>query len=155
MDIVKNIIDDGGGIYLRSVQSLKDKLFVPIYGVRIQDNIISNATREWPSYINVSFVRRDASDFGIGTIGVEIRNNFIKANRPNLSLINEESGTAEGYINMMRLEVEYKDPSNQTRLLGTIFQNNTCVDCDVGFKVRDGARGTVQDGDKSITSPLY
>ena len=155
VDIVKNIIDDGGGIYLRSVQSLKDKLFVPIYGLRIQDNIISNATREWPSYINVSFVRRDASDFGIGTIGVEIRNNFIKANRPNLSLINEESGTAEGYINMMRLEVEYKDPSNQTRLLGTIFQNNTCVDCDVGFKVRDGARGTVQDGDKSISSPLY
>ena len=54
---------------------------------------------------------------------------------------------------MMRVEGEYENRSNQTRLLGTIFQNNTCMNCDIGFKVRDGARGTVQDGNLSITSP--
>ena len=139
---------------MRSAQCVKEKSFLPIYGVRIQNNTISNASREWPSYINVAFVRRDATDFGIGTIAVEIRNNIIMANRPNLALATEESGVFEGYLNMMRVEGEYENQSNQTRLLGTIFQNNTCVDCDVGFKVRDGARGTVQDGNLSILSPI-
>ena len=137
---------------MRSAQCIKEKSFLPIYGVRIQNNAISNESREWPSYINVAFVRRDAADFGIGTIGVEIRNNIIRANRPNLVLISEESGGAEGFISMMRVEGEYENRSNQTRLLGTIFQNNTCMNCDIGFKVRDGARGTVQDGNLSITS---
>ena len=152
VDIINNIINEGGGIYLRSAQCIKEKSFLPIYGVRIQNNAISNESREWPSYINVAFVRRDAADFGIGTIGVEIRNNIIRANRPNLVLISEESGGAEGFISMMRVEGEYENRSNQTRLLGTIFQNNTCMNCDIGFKVRDGARGTVQDGNLSITS---
>src|SRR5450830_41975 len=152
VDIVDNMINEGGGIYLRSSQMLKDRLFVPIYGVRIANNTIVNTSREWPSYINVTFVRRDAKDFGIGTIGVEIRKNVIKANMPNLSLKNEESGGAEGYLNLMHVEAEYQDQSSQTRLLGTIFQNNTCVDCDIGFKVREGARGTVQDGNLIITS---
>jgi len=95
----------------------------------------------------------DAQDFGIGTIGLEVRENILKANRPNLSLTAEESGGAEGYLNMMHVEGEYQDQSNQTRLLGTIFQNNTCVDCDAGIKVREGARGTVQDGNSFIVSP--
>ena len=94
----------------------------------------------------------DAKDFGIGTIGVEVRENTIKANIPNLSLTKEESGGAEGYMNMMHVEAEYQDQSSQTRLLGTIFQKNTCIDCDVGIKVREGARGTVQDGNSVIAS---
>lgn len=153
VDIVSNIINEGGGIYLRSTQNLKERLFTPIYGVRIQNNRISNDSKEWQSYINVSFVRIGANDFGIGVIGVEVRNNFIKANRPNLILPSEEATWVEGYANLMRVEAEYENLSNQNRLLGTIFQNNICVDCDIGFKVRDGARGTVQDGNLSITSP--
>jgi len=153
VDIVGNTISEGGGIYLRSAQNTRDRLFVPIYEVRIANNTITNASREWPSYINVAFVRMDAQDFGIGTIGLEVRENILKANRPNLSLTAEESGGAEGYLNMMHVEGEYQDQSNQTRLLGTIFQNNTCVDCDAGIKVREGARGTVQDGNSFIVSP--
>jgi hypothetical protein len=153
VDIVGNTISEGGGIYLRSAQMLKNRLFVPIYGVRIANNTISNTSREWPSSINVTFIRADAQDFGIATIGVEVRKNTIKANRPNLSLTREESGGAEGYINLMRFEGETQGlEKNQTRLLGTIFQNNTCVDCDIGFKVREGARATVQDGNVTIDS---
>lgn len=153
IDVIGNKISEGGGIYLRSAQNIKNKLFVPIYGVRIAKNMITNTTGEWASYINVAFVRMDAKDFGIGTIGIEVRENTIKGNRPNVSLTTEESGGAEGYFNMMHVEAEYQDQSRQTRLLGTIFQNNTCIDCAVGFKVREGARGTVQDGNLSITSP--
>ena len=153
VDIIGNKIGEGGGIYLRSAQNVKNKLFTPIYGVRIAKNIITNTSREWPSYINVAFVRMDAKDFGIGTIGIEVRENTIKANRPNVSLTTEGSGGSEGYLNMMHVEAEYQNLSSQTRLLGTIFQNNTCVDCDIGFKVREGSRGTVQDGNLTITTP--
>lgn len=152
VDVVGNIISEGGGIYLRSAQNIKNKLFVPMYGVRIAKNIITNTSREWASYINIAFVRMDANDFGIGTIGVEVRENTIKANRPNVYSTTEESGGSEGYLNMMYVEAEYQNQSNQIRLLGTIFQKNTCVDCDVAFKVREGARGTVQDGNLIITT---
>jgi hypothetical protein len=153
VDVIGNKINEGGGIYLRSAQNVKNKLFVPIYGVRIAKNIITNTSREWPSYINIAFVRMDAKDFGIGTIGIEVRENTIRANNPNVSLKTEESGGAEGYLNMMHVEAEYQDQSSQTRLLGTIFQKNTCVDCDMSFKIREGARGTVQDENISINSP--
>jgi hypothetical protein len=154
VDIVGNVIHEGGGIYLRSAQNIKDRLFVPIYGVRIANNTIANATREWTSYINVTFVRMDASDFGIGTIGIEVRNNEIKANTPNLVLSREESGGVEGYLNRMRFEGQTQGQSkNQTRLLGTIFQNNQCIRCDIGVFVRDGAKGTVQDGNAVIAAP--
>jgi hypothetical protein len=146
VDIVGNQIGEGGGIYLRSAQRDKDRLFTPIYGVRIANNKISNTTRQWTSYLNVMFVRMDARDFGIGTIGVEVRGNTLVANRPNLSIATEENGGAEGYANLMRVEAEYGEQSTQTRLLGTIFQNNVCLNCDAGFRVREGARGTVQDG---------
>jgi hypothetical protein len=42
---------------------------------------------------------------------------------------------------------------NQTRLLGTIFQNNKCLSCEIGVIVRDGAKGTVQDGNAVIATP--
>lgn len=154
VDIVGNVIHEGGGIYLRSAQNIKDRLFVPIYGVRIANNTIANVTREWTSYINVTFVRMDASDFGIGTIGIEVRNNEIKANTPNLVLSREESGGVEGYLNLMRFEGQTQGQSKtQTRLLGTIFQNNQCIGCDIGVFVRDGAKGTVQDGNAMIAAP--
>ncbi len=152
VDVVGNIISEGGGIYLRSAQRLQDKLFVPMYGVRIANNIITNTSREWGSYINIAFVRMDANDFGIGTIGVEVRENTINANRPNLYSAGEDYSRSEGYLNMMYVEAEYQNQSNQTRLLGTIFQKNTCIDCDVAFIVRDGARGTVQDGNLVVTT---
>lgn len=147
VDIVDNSIADGGGIYLRSAQSLKRRLFVPLYGVRIANNSITNTTRQWLSNISVIFVRMDEQDFGIGTVGVEIRNNRLRANSPNLTLPKEESGTAEGFVNRVLTEGKTQGLSmNQTRLLGTIFQNNRCTGCEQGIIVRDGAKGTVLEG---------
>ncbi|WP_342617494.1 glycosyl hydrolase family 28-related protein [Rhodoferax sp. GW822-FHT02A01] len=147
IDIVSNVFVEGGGIYLRSAQNIKDRLFTPLYGVRIAGNTVTNTTGEWRSYISVLFVRMDEQDFGVGTIGVEVRDNMMRANTPNLTMPQEESGGAEGYVNRMHAEGPGQVQSlNQTRLLGTIFQNNTCVGCNIGVIVRDGAKGTVQDG---------
>lgn len=154
IDIVDNTMTEGGGVYLRSAQNLKGRLFVPMYGVRIAGNNITNTTKQWRSYISVMFVRMDEQDFGIGTVGVEVRNNTLQANTPNLTMPQEESGGAEGFINRMHAEGPTQALSKtQTRLLGTIFQNNKCVSCEVGVIVRDGAKGTVQDGNLVITEP--
>jgi hypothetical protein len=147
VDIVDNVISEGGGIYLRSAQNIQNRLFVPMYGVRIANNSITNTGKQWRSYVSVMFVRMDEQEFGIGTIGVEVRGNTLRANSPNLLMPQEESGGAEGFVNSMHAEGPTQVLSkNQTRLLGTIFQNNECINCATGFIVRDGARGTVQVG---------
>jgi hypothetical protein len=153
LDLVGNTFSEGGGIYLRSAQNLTRKLFVPMYGIRIANNCITNTTGQWLSSINVMFVRMDEPDFGIGAIGVEVRNNSLRANVPNL-LMPQESDDGEGFVNRMHGEGPAQALStDQTRLLGTIFQNNTCVGCEIGVIVRDGARGTVQDGNSIIAAP--
>jgi hypothetical protein len=154
VDIVGNTINEGGGIFLRSAQILKKRLFVPIVGVRIANNSITNTTKQWRSYISVMFVRTDEQDFGIGTIGVEVRNNTLQANSPNLTMPQQEPGEAEAFINRMHAEGPTQALSkNQTRLLGTIFQDNKCLGCEIGVIVRDGAKGTVQDGNTVIAAP--
>ena len=147
VDIINNSILQGGGIYLRSFQSFKDRQFLPIYGIRIAGNTITNTQSEWASYVTMRFVRTDAIDFGIGTIGVEVRENVITANEPNISLPQEEVADREGYTNRMHAEGETQAiAKNQTRLLGTIFQNNLCLRCRTPMLVREGAKATVLDG---------
>jgi hypothetical protein len=150
VDITANDITDGGGIYLRAGQKLKDKLFTPLYGVRVAGNTVHNQAGEWPAYIHLAFVREDEADFGLASIGVEIRDNTLQANQPNLSLSQEESGGVEGLVARTRFEGEAQGRSkDQMRLLGTIFQNNHCTACNVGVLVREGAVATVQDGNSN------
>jgi hypothetical protein len=147
VDIVANTIIEGGGIFLRSAQILKNQLFVPIYNVRIANNSVVNTTKQWPSYINIQFARTDEMDFGIGTIGIVVRDNTIQANSPNLPLLRTETGEIEGFSSRMQAEGPTQALSKyQTRLLGTIFQNNTCKGCGSDVIVRDGAKGTVLEG---------
>ena len=147
VDIIDNHISDGGGIYLRSAQNLHDGLFTPMYGVRVAGNQIVNTQGPWAAYVGLAFVRMDESDFGIGSTGVEIRHNLVQAQQPNVHLTQEEAGTQEGYSARMRAEGASQALSlQQTRLLGTIFQDNTCQGCDSAILVRNGAQATVQDG---------
>jgi hypothetical protein len=153
VDILGNQMEEGGGIYLRSAQNTQERLFTPMYGVRIANNTISNTTGEWRSYISVLFVRMDETAFGVGTTGVEIRANALRANTPNLTQPQEESGAAEGIVNRTHAEGPTQALSkDQTRLLGTIIQDNRCTGCNMGVIVRDGAKGTVQDGNANAAT---
>jgi hypothetical protein len=115
--------------------------------VRIARNNIINTTRQWPSYIHIQFVRTDEMEFGIGTVGIVVRDNIIQANSPNLPLLRTETGEIEGFSSRMQAEGPTQALSKyQTRLLGTIFQNNTCKGCASEVIVRDGAKGTVLEG---------
>ena len=150
VDIVDNRISEGGGIYLRSAQNLREQLFTPMYGIRIANNQISNTTGAWRSYISVMFVRMDEEEFGVGTTGIEVRNNELLANVPNLSQPQEEAGAAEGFVSRMHTEGPSQAKSlNQARLLGTVFQGNHCSGCSIGVVVREGARATVLEGNSN------
>jgi len=152
VDITGNTMLQGGGIYVRAFQAFKDRLFMPIYGVRIDGNTIINSDNEWASYIALRFVRIDATEFGIGTIGIEVRRNTLKANSPNISLPHEEVADREGFTNRMHAEGPTQAMAkDQTRLLGTIFQNNHCYNCDTALLIREGAKATVLDG--NVSSP--
>lgn len=147
VDILSNRITEGGGIYLRSTQNLKDRFFTPMFGIKVADNQIANSTGEWPSYIHLAFVRIDEADFGFGFTGVEVRGNTLQANRPTISLKEEESGGVEGLLVRTRFEGDSQGRSkNQGRMLGTIFQNNRCTGCSTEVLVREGALATVLDG---------
>ncbi len=144
VDVIGNDIREGGGIYLRSFQDLSKKHFMPIYNVRIAGNQVRNTTREWSSYINAVFVNADARAFGIANIGIEVRDNLIAANAPNLSSNWEEYAGVEGFMGMMRVEnYDRYEPLATPQQIGTIFQGNRCDGCDVAFRLGTGAGGTV------------
>ncbi len=149
--VVGNALSEGGGIYLRSYQKLATKSFMPQYNVLIAGNSVSNTTGQWMSYINAVFVNSDARDFGMATIGIEIRDNQLSANRPNVSSQSEEYAGTEGYMNLMRVEnySNYETPA-LPRLLGTIFSNNLCTNCDVAVRIGTGAGGTVVLGTRLV-----
>lgn len=132
VDVVGNQISEGGGIYLRSAQKVPDKLFTPVFGVRVADNQISNQTGTWGSYLNNLFIQMDPSDFGVGSVNIEFRNNLINANYPNVNNPGEDSSSGEGLKSMGRLETRPYTPLNlQTRILGTVIQGNKCLNCPV------------------------
>ncbi len=143
VDILDNTITNGGGIYLRSFQSVSARQFDPIYNVRIRGNSVANSTGLWMSHIFAVFVTKDRSNFGIADIGIEIANNSVTANVPNVISTTEEYAGREGYMNLMRSEISGGQLTSTPDLLGTLFQGNQCTNCSTPFIVGTGDYGTV------------
>ena len=145
VDIVGNTILNGGGIYLRSFQSVVGKKFDSITNIRIADNVNTNTNREWMSYVSIHHITVDAVQLGTPITGVEVRNNQLTANASNLTLSGEEyTGIAESFLNMMRIEIFNGQPLyGRSLVLGTIFQSNQCVNCNSAYTLGTGADGTV------------
>lgn len=143
VDVLANTMTNGGGIYLRTFQSKAAKQFDPIYNVRIRNNIVSNSTGLWLSYINAVFVNKDQTNFGIADIGIEIANNTLTANVPNLMVNSEEYAGREGYMDVMRSETSVGQLTTTPMVLGTIFLGNQCANCSTPFIIGTGDYGTV------------
>lgn len=130
IDIIGNSIQEGGGIFIRAEQLTTSRYFTPIYGLRIANNTVSNTTRQWASYINLNFTRRDQPDFGYAQIGIEIRQNQMTANLPNLIQPQEVRLASEGYeANMLGEGPAQALSTAQVRMLGIVMQGNSCKSC--------------------------
>ena len=159
VDIANNTITNGGGIFLRSEEQVFNgsvKQFDPMYGVRIEGNNISNSDGIWMSYLNVIFVNADQANFGTADIGIEIRNNALTANNPNVTSTTEDRNTKEGFMNLMVSEASGGVLTSTPMILGTIFQGDQCLNCSTAFVIGTGAYGTVlANNQPAKTSPNF
>jgi hypothetical protein len=143
VDVLSNTITNGGGIYVRTFQSVTAKQFDPIYDVRIRNNKVANSNGLWMSYINVVYVNTDKANFGIPDIGIEIAGNSLSANTPNVTSNTEEYANREGFMNLMRSETTGGQLTGTPMVVGTILQNNQCLNCSTAFVIGTGDYGTV------------
>lgn len=156
VDILANTITNGGGIYLRTFQSKAAKQFDPIYNVRIRDNKVGNSTGLWMSYLNVVFVNTDQTNFGVADIGIEIGNNSLSANTPNLISMTEDYAGREGFMNLMRSEASGGKLTTTPMVLGSIFQSNQCQNCSTAFTLGTGSYGAVLSHNQpTLNSPNF
>jgi Pectate lyase superfamily protein len=141
--IQSNEIRNGGGIYLRSYQNIASKIFTIQLNTVIEDNRVANRTGNWMSHIILVCVSADETTFGVGQLGIEVRRNMILANLPNLTSAREEYAAHEGYAAMVRIEASQPPPGFLPKLIGPIFQDNTCVNCERPFTVGAGVAGAI------------
>jgi hypothetical protein len=142
VEILNNTIINGGGIFLRAQQSEANTQFDPMYNVRISGNHISNSDRVWMSYTAAVFVNSDPTAFGIADTGIEIRNNTLTANNPNVTTATEDCVSQEGFMNVMRSQSSGGTLTDSPMLIGTIFQDDKCADCNTAFVIGTGDYGT-------------
>ena len=139
--ITHNTIINGGGIYLRSFQILKQKWFNIQLNTVITDNTIENDTGRWMSYLMLENVRSDPLAFGIGNLGTEVRRNTIVANTPNVTSQTEEYASREGYVALVHSEGGAGVTGDNPAIVAPIFQNNVCTKCATSFVVGTGVYG--------------
>ena len=104
------------------------------------------------SYTTVVFVNKDATNFGIADIGVEIRNTSLTANISNVTSRVEDYASQEGFMNLLRSETSGGQLSSTPMLLGTIFQGGKCLNCNAAFIVGTGAYGTTFTNNQPLPS---
>jgi parallel beta-helix repeat protein len=144
MEINGNTLQENGGILIRSFQQVNQSWFSPIYNVRVVGNKISNTKGYYPSYLSVFFANNDGLAYGTAHIGVELRNNQIVANQPNISFSHYIGPAgAEGYMNQMSVSNSTYVASTLPRVLGTVFQQNSCNYCSTAVRLGTGAIGTM------------
>jgi hypothetical protein len=153
VDIVGNSMVENGGILVRGYQNVAAKWFTPVFNIRIENNTLSNSTRQAASTIAVHFANNDGQAFGTTMIGVEVRRNALTANSPNLNVTSYMGPTGyEGFMNQMNVESASYTPTAMARLLGTVMQANTCTNCATAFRLGTGAVGTVIFGNQLVNS---
>ncbi len=142
LDIVGNEMIENGGIYIRSFQAAAKNWFSPLYNIRIEGNTVSNSRIEsdYASNVAVHLSTNDSQPLGISHIGVEVRNNVLTANVPNR--VDSATGV-EGFMNLLNSYSTTYSPGSVPQLLGTVFQGNTCTNCETGFRLGTGVAGTV------------
>ena len=147
--IRNNEIRDGGGIYLRSQENFASKIFTIQANTVVEENTIINRTGNWMSHLILVCVSAEETTFGIGQLGIEVRHNTVVANRPNVTSTQEEYAAHEGYAAMVRIEVQRPRPDFLPKLIGPIFQDNACVNCERPFTVGVGVAGAIFAGNKA------
>ena len=134
-----NKLTNSEGIYLRSDQRMEVGRFNLIWNILVENNRVSRTDSKRPAYIcSVLAIQKTHSLLGTGTLGVEIRRNFVQTKKPNAASF----VPGEGYWNEVRSSTP--DALKSTvGILGTIFEKNTAINCDLGYRLSKAISQTI------------
>jgi dienelactone hydrolase len=126
-----NQLVDSEGIYLRADQRKEMGRFNLIWNILVENNRVFRETGKRPAYIcSVLAIQKTHALLGTGTIGVEIRRNLVQTRKPNVASF----VPGEGYWNEVR-SLTPEALGNKIGILGTVFDNNTAINCDYGYRL--------------------
>lgn len=139
--IVGNRLTNSDGIYVRSDQRITAPghgRFNLSWNTIIDGNQVINIDGLRPAYINSTLALGVPYTLhGIGTIGLEVRDNYVQAHDPN----SKSFIPGEGYWN----EVASKSPAitDQAGIVGAIFENNKAVNTDIAYRLSPHSSQTI------------
>ena len=142
--VVGNHLTSNGGIWLRPGQEIWNgaQVFNVIFNTQVIGNTVENLGSVVPAFIGlVPYQYAAPVTMGTGAIGIEIRNNSVRA-LPSYTPTSLYGVDREGYYSYFRAQFS-GDNGNIPVTLGTIFQNNTAINCPVAFYLNSGAYNTL------------
>ena len=142
--ITGNKLTNSTGIWVRSDQRTLATRYNLSWNIAINENKVVNTSGIRSAYVTMSHVKvtNDNSEiFGTGTIGIEMRRNFVQASVPNVV----SNIFTEGYHNCVSCGNADKSPCDLSKvaILGTIIEDNIAVNTDNAYQTGAGAYNTV------------
>ncbi len=143
--IVNNTLTNSGSIDLTPIQHNDGvQRFIPMYNNQIVGNTVADTDRSNGVFIGAHPVQHaQERTFGTLLIGLEVRNNSLTASRPNTPAVVDDA-FPEGYLNYLEYHpVNFYNDEHIPALLGSIFENNTAINCDNALYLNSGSYNTV------------
>jgi len=145
--IVDNKLVNSGSIDLTPFQggSAGYQQLIPTYNTQIVGNNVSGTDGSNGVFIGVHVKQHlQPNTFGTAVVNLEVRNNTLRANSPNVPAVVDDT-YPEGYLNYLQFQQggsRYNDEKIPS-VLGSIFQNNTAINCNNAVYLNSGAYGTL------------
>ncbi|WP_324670561.1 PA14 domain-containing protein [Hymenobacter sp. GOD-10R] len=154
--IVNNTLTNSGSIDLTPFQGTAGyQQFVPMFNNQIVGNNVGGTDGSNGVFIGVHAVQHlQANTFGTAVINLEVRGNTLTAHTPNVPAIVDDS-YPEGYLNFLQFQQggsRYNDEKIPA-VLGSIFQNNTAINCANAVYLNSGSYGTLVCNTNLINTP--
>ena len=144
--IVNNTLTNSGSIDItpKQIPNGGDH-FVPTYDTQIIGNTVQDLDGSNGVFIGVHTVQHaQPRTFGTSVIGLEVRRNSVTAHTPNVPAIVDDK-YPEGYLNYLEFHWDGQDYVDEQipAVLGSIFQDNTAINCDNALYLNSGSYNTV------------
>jgi hypothetical protein len=148
--IISNTLNNSGSIELSPFQIDNSgrgvpQEFLPMFNNQIIGNSVANTDGSNGVFIGVHTTQYiQPRTFGTSVIGLEVRRNTLTAGTPNIPAVVD--GTyQEGFLNFLNFQkagqayVDEQEPA----ILGSIFQDNTAINCDNAVQLNSGSYNTL------------
>ena len=154
--IVGNTLTNSGSIDLMPFQGTNGyQMFSPAYNNQIVGNNVADLDGSNGVFIGAHTTQsQQTNTFGTSVINLDVRNNTLTAHSPNVPAVVDDN-FPEGYLNYLGFQqnggtyVDEKIPA----VLGSVFQNNTAVNCANALYLNSGAYGTLVCNTTLVNTP--